>query len=126
MSRILIIDHEPAVHTMLQRILEARGYSILSANDAAEGCALAAEQKPDLIIAGLDLPGLNGWAAIRQLKQDDRTAHIPVLALSGGRLSSDSPTVGMLPFAGFVAKPLRPLALLTTITTVLALASRAG
>jgi CheY-like chemotaxis protein len=65
------------------------GYEILSARDGAAVLAMAASERPDLILMDLDLPEIDGWEATRLLKTDSATRDIPIIALSSYAMSGD-------------------------------------
>jgi two-component system response regulator AtoC len=69
--KILITDDDLSIRTMLQKVLERAGYSVLTALDGEEGVELAASESPDLILLDLGLPGINGIEALRQIKKND-------------------------------------------------------
>jgi CheY-like chemotaxis protein len=74
---------------MLKRRLERRGFEVIVAHDGAAGVAVAASDRPDLILMDISLPVMDGWEATRRLKADPRTKAIPVLALTAHALSTD-------------------------------------
>jgi CheY-like chemotaxis protein len=65
------------------------GYEILSARDGAAGIAMAASERPDLILMDLNLPEIDGWEATRRLKADPATCDIPIIALSAHAMAGD-------------------------------------
>ncbi|MBT4139951.1 MAG: sigma-54-dependent Fis family transcriptional regulator [Candidatus Latescibacteria bacterium] len=69
--KILITDDDLSIRTMLQKVLEKEGYSVITALDGEEGVELAASESPDLILLDLGLPGINGLEALRQIKKND-------------------------------------------------------
>lgn len=83
--RILVVDDEPAVADLIEAVLRDEGYTVAIARDGARGLMLAREWGPDLILMDVLLPGLDGGAAIRLLKEDERTASVPIVAMSAGR-----------------------------------------
>jgi len=89
MSRILLVEDNEMNRDMLSRRLARKGYEVLVAVDGAEGVAIAAKELPDLVLMDMSLPVLNGWDATRQLKDDDHTRHIPVIALTAHAMASD-------------------------------------
>ncbi|HEV7872716.1 MAG TPA: response regulator [Enterovirga sp.] len=90
MTRILYVeDNEDNVY-LLQMWLDMLGeYELLVAADGAAGIAMAASEKPALILMDMNLPGIDGWEATRRLKADSRTAAIPVIALTAHAMMGD-------------------------------------
>jgi two-component system, cell cycle response regulator DivK len=82
MIKILYVEDNHDNIYMLERRLKRRGYDVLIAQDGETGLIMAAAELPHLILMDLDLPGIDGWEATRQLKSTHTTAHIPVIALS--------------------------------------------
>ena len=79
---VLIVDDNEKNAKLARDLLELAGMRTLSATTAAAALALACEQQPDIILMDLRLPDLDGAEAARLLGADERTAHIPVIALS--------------------------------------------
>ena len=82
MSRILIVEDNEMNRDMLSRRLERRGYQVILAIDGRRGLAAARSEAPDLILMDMSLPEIDGWEVTRQLKSDDTTRRIPVIALT--------------------------------------------
>ena len=80
--RILYVEDNDDNIYVLKRRLTRAGHEVLIAMDGAAGVAMANAEKPDLILMDLSLPVMNGWDATKQLKADEATKHIPVIALS--------------------------------------------
>jgi CheY-like chemotaxis protein len=88
-ARILYIeDNDDNIYVVQQRLGRA-GHTILVARDGAQGIAMAAAEKPDLVLMDLSMPGLDGWEATRRLKAAPETRAIPVLALSSHAMAGD-------------------------------------
>ena len=82
MSKILYVeDNEDNIY-MLSRRLKRKGFDLVVARDGAAGVEAAKSEKPDLILMDLSLPVLDGWGATRELKKNDSTKQIPIIALS--------------------------------------------
>lgn len=79
---ILVVDDVEDTREICTEYLEFRGYRVISAADGMEALAKAVEERPDLILMDLALPVLDGWEATRRLRKDERTRHIPVVALT--------------------------------------------
>lgn len=82
MARILCVEDSDDSLFMLHRRLSRAGYDVKVANNGREGVEWARTLLPDLIVMDLNLPGLNGWEATRQLKSQPETKHIPVIVLT--------------------------------------------
>lgn len=82
MARVLIIDDSPTEVYVLQNILENNGFTVISADNAEEGIAMANSNKPDLILMDVVMPGMNGFQATRALTKDPETAHIPIIIVT--------------------------------------------
>ena len=80
--RILYVEDNDDNIYMLQKRLTRVGFTILVARDGAAGVAMAAAERPDLILMDLSLPVMNGWEATRQIKSTSETRDIPVIALT--------------------------------------------
>lgn len=88
MKILYVEDNEDNVYVLKSRLARA-GHTVFVAGDGAQGLALAAAEKPDLILMDLSLPVLDGWEATRRLKADAGTRHIPVIALSAHAMAGD-------------------------------------
>ena len=82
MTRVLVIDDEPAIADVLRMLLEFRGHEVLTADDGSRGFATAQRQSPDVIVLDLMMPVMDGFTALEALRGDERTAEIPVVILS--------------------------------------------
>ena len=89
MARILLVEDNEMNRDMLSRRLERRGYEVTLAVDGNEGLEKARSEQPDLILMDMSLPGLDGWEATRQLKEDEATSGIPVIALTAHAMAGD-------------------------------------
>lgn len=103
MARVLIVDDDPAILSMLDELLTDEAYETLLATDGHEAMAVARQEKPDLILMDLMLPVLDGATAIRELKEDPCTSAIHIIAMSAGanlRMHADQ-----LPADSVIGKP---------------------
>jgi len=87
--KILLIEDNEMNRDMLSRRLTKRGYEVSIAVDGAEGLEKARSEAPDLILMDMSLPVIDGWEATRQLKSEDATRGIPVVALTAHAMSTD-------------------------------------
>lgn len=89
MRRILLVEDNEMNRDAISRLLERRGFSLLTAADGEEGVRLCGEARPDLVLMDLGLPGIDGFEATRRIKADPATRAIPVVALTARALTSD-------------------------------------
>ena len=87
--KILLVEDNEMNRDMLSRRLIRNGYDIVMAVDGGEGVAKALEIKPDLILMDMSLPVIDGWEATRQLKANEATKSIPVIALTAHAMEQD-------------------------------------
>jgi len=84
-TKILVIDDDPDLHTAVKKILESKPYEVISALDGDEGLRKVVEERPDLIILDVIMPGKHGFEVCRELKTDEKYhffSNIPVLMLT--------------------------------------------
>ena len=91
-ARILVIDDDPSLVLIVERVLQTKGFEVLTAFNGLEGLQKAREEKPDLIILDIIMPRMDGYEVCRRLQNDPATAAIPVLMLTvkgrtGGRIA---------------------------------------
>jgi CheY-like chemotaxis protein len=89
MAKILLVEDNEMNRDMLSRRLMRKGFDVSLAVDGAEGVAKARAERPDLILLDMSLPVLDGWEAARQLKADDATRGIPIIALTAHAMAGD-------------------------------------
>lgn len=119
MATLLIVEDNPANLKLARVVLERAGYAVLAATDAEAGLALARESRPDLILMDIQLPGMDGLAATRELKRDAATAAIPILALTAHAMKGDEDKIREAGCDGYLAKPFHYLALLQRVAAAL-------
>lgn len=89
MTTVLIVEDNEMNRDMLTRRLERKGYAVHSAVDGPTGIEAARELTPDIILMDVALGAMDGWEATLILQADERTRHIPVIALTAHALESD-------------------------------------
>jgi DNA-binding response OmpR family regulator len=104
-SRVLIVDDEPDLRSVLRFGLEAAGFEVLEAADGEQGLKMACDQLPDLVVLDLMLPRVDGYKVCRALKFDDRYRQIPVFILSARSGDTDRRLAMELGADAFVTKP---------------------
>jgi CheY-like chemotaxis protein len=123
MSRILIVEDNEMNRDMLSRRLERRGYQVILAMDGRRGLAVARSEAPDLILMDMSLPEIDAWEVTRQLKSDDTTRCIPVIALTAHAMASDRQKALEAGCDDYDTKPVEFQRLLLKIQTMLRSAS---
>ena len=83
MSKILVVDDEPAHRFLLRRIFERAGHVVSDVGDGAAALRAVAESRPDLVVTDMMMPVMDGAELIRRLRTDPATAGIAILAASG-------------------------------------------
>ena len=89
MSRILLVEDNEMNRDAISRLLERRGFTMLTATDGLEGVQVCEAALPDLVLMDLGLPGIDGFEATRRIKAGATTQGIPVVALTARALTSD-------------------------------------
>jgi two-component system, cell cycle response regulator DivK len=119
--RLLYVEDNEDNLYMLQLWFDVLGdYEILSARDGAAGIAMAASERPDLILMDLNLPQIDGWEATRRLKADPATRDIPIIALSAHAMAGDREKALATGCDDFDTKPIEFDRLLAKIEQALA------
>ena len=106
MTSVLVVDDNDSNRKLAIDVLGAAGFRTYGAARAAQGIALAREHVPDVILMDLQLPGMNGVEAMRDLAAHERTAGIPVVALSASPLEGSDDWLEEAGFAGWLEKPI--------------------
>lgn len=119
MSKILIVEDNPANMTLAVFLLESAGHAVISAMDAEAGMTLARTEQPDLILMDMQLPGMDGLEATVLLKQNASTRAIPVIALTALAMKGDEERIRAAGCDGYIAKPLAYREFLAAITAQL-------
>lgn len=87
--RILLIEDGSTYAELATMLLTASGYAVTWAPTAEDGLRVAQDESPDLILMDINLPGMDGFCAVRMLRQDPRTRHIPTVGLTADRIWSE-------------------------------------
>lgn len=119
MARILIVDDSPTEMYKLTGMLEKHGHQVLQAGNGADGVALARQEKPDLVLMDIVMPGLNGFQATRQLTKDPETQGIPVIVVTTKDQETDMLWASRQGAKGYLTKPVDEDALTDKIKELL-------
>lgn len=107
MKRILIADDKATSRELVRTVLENCGYAVAEASDGIEALRNARDWKPDLIILDLHMPGLDGFAVVREIRLDRELASTPVMALTASAMQGDRERALAAGFTGYMAKPIQ-------------------
>ena len=119
MSTVLIVEDNDKNMKLARDVLQAKGYQTLEAETGEEGVRLAKEKVPDLVLMDIQLPGINGIEAFRQLRADPATAKIPVAALTASVTPTDRSEISRAGFDAFLGKPIVLKEFLETVKRLL-------
>ena len=116
---ILIVEDNPKNLKLVRDTLQVKGYRTIEAGTGEEGVQLARDQHPALILMDIQLPGISGEEAFRQLRADSVTSAIPVIAVTASVMAHDQKRIMAAGFDGFQGKPISVRELLDTVRQIL-------
>ena len=122
-ERILVVDDNPTNLKLVSDVLEFEGYEILKAGDAEEAQVILAGTLPELILMDIALPGMDGLTLTRQLKADERTRGIRIVALTAFAMKGDARKAFDAGCDGYITKPIDTRAFPGEVAGILARAS---
>jgi two-component system, cell cycle response regulator DivK len=105
-KRILVVEDNELNMKLLNDVLEAHGYEVMSTARGAVALEWARQYRPDLILMDLQLPDLSGLEATQQLKADAKTRHIPIIAVTAFAMTGDEKKALDHGCDAYVAKPI--------------------
>jgi len=119
-STVLIIEDNDKNMKLARDVLQAKGYQTLEAVTGEEGVKLAGEKKPDLVLMDIQLPGINGIEAFKQIRGNAATRAIPVVALTASVTPTDRSAISAAGFDAFLGKPINLKEFLDTVKRLVA------
>lgn len=122
-KKILLVDDSSTVILMEKMILSKGPYDIVTARDGVEGIAKAKSEKPDVILLDVMMPNLDGLSACAALRNDEVTAHIPIIMVTTRGEEHNMETAFRNGCTDYVTKPINGLELLTKLNNILGLAA---
>ena len=117
---VLVVEDYQDAREMYAAYLQFSGYRVAEAANGLEAIEKTHALMPDIILMDLALPKMDGWEATRRLKLDERTRHIPIVALTGYALAGHAEGARQAGCDSFVAKPCLPDELVAEIQRMLA------
>lgn len=104
-DQVLVVEDNARNMRLLRDVLQATGYRTLEASTGGQALTLAAEHRPAVVLMDVRLPDMDGMEALRRLKMDERTAAIPVLAVTAQAMKGDRERFTEAGFDGYLSKP---------------------
>jgi two-component system, cell cycle response regulator DivK len=114
-ERVLVVEDNAKNMKLFRDVLEANGYHPLAATTGMQAIELAADQSPHLVLMDIQLPDIDGVEALARLRADDRTASIPVLALTAQAMHGDRERFLAAGFDDYLSKPVNVVEFLDTV-----------
>ena len=104
-AQILVVEDNEKNMKLFRDVLAATGYRTLEATTGSQAVDLATEHVPDLVLMDIQLPDIDGVEALARLRADDRTASLPILALTAQAMEGDRERFLAAGFDGYLSKP---------------------
>jgi DNA-binding response OmpR family regulator len=119
-ATVLVVDDDPVILKLLEVNFEMEGFQVVRAADGAEGLERAREVLPDIVVLDVMMPRMTGYEVAKALREDDQTAHIPIIFVTARAQSSDVERGMELGVEDYVTKPFDPLDLIDRVNNLLA------
>jgi two-component system, cell cycle response regulator DivK len=117
-EQILVVEDNEKNMKLFRDVLQANGYRTLEATTGGRAVELAAEHRPDLVLMDIQLPDIDGVEALARLRKDDRTAAIPVLAVTAQAMEGVRARLLAAGFDGYVSKPVDIVAFVAMVAAL--------
>ena len=111
MIKALIAEDNAVNRELLRELLESRGYDVVEACDGHEALTVIEQTRPDILLLDIGMPKMDGFAVVRELRQDPRLAKLPVIAVTAYAMQGDREKVLDSGFDGYLSKPINVKAL---------------
>jgi two-component system cell cycle response regulator DivK len=121
---ILIVEDNEKNRKLVRDVLQIKGYQTIESESAEEGIKLALDKSPALILMDIQLPGIDGITALKQLRADPKTKNIPVIAITASAMTHNRKTMLAEGFDGYQTKPISLKDFLGEVERVLAARSK--
>lgn len=118
-KQLLVVDDDPSLLLAVSETLRAEGYEVLTARRGAEAMVRVAESLPDLIISDIRMPGMDGYALVRNLRSAPRSRLIPIIFLTAKDETADRITGFRTGVDAYVTKPFEPEELVAIVKSIL-------
>ena len=114
LAKILIVEDDSITQELLKHLMAARGHSVWAVSDGGAAVAAAITHQPDLVLCDINLPTMNGLEVLNQIRANNSTSRIPVVALTAAGARSEDAIGGVrdriigMGFTGYISKPIDP------------------
>ena len=117
---ILIVEDNDKNRKLVRDVLVYRGYRIAEAETGEDGVRLARQLRPDLVLMDIQLPGIDGIAALREIRMDPATRHVRVMAVTASAMTQDRQAIMAAGFDAYQSKPISVREFTTAVQELLA------
>jgi two-component system cell cycle response regulator DivK len=104
--KILVVEDNPLNLKLVRDVLQFAGYDVIEAQSGEEGLRVAQQDRPDLVLMDLQLPGIDGTETLRRLRQGSLGRDVPVVAVTAFAMAGDRERASLAGFDGYVEKPI--------------------
>ena len=111
MNKVLIAEDNAVNRELLRELLEMRGFEVIEVCNGQEAVQAVREVQPDVLLLDLGMPVLDGYGAIRLIRENPAFAKLPVLAVTAYAMQGDKEKILQSGFDGYLSKPINPTAL---------------
>lgn len=118
-QKILVVEDDINNLEMLVRRLIRNDFNVVSANDGVTALKMISEEMPDLILLDIGLPGMDGWQVVERVKRDEKTASIPIIALTAYATREDYEKTMAVGCDHYLSKPIKFDELMTVVQSYL-------
>lgn len=119
MKKILVVDDEPDIVLLTASRLRTHGYEVISASNGREGLEKASQEHPDLVLLDIIMPGIDGFAVLKELRGGQETHKIPVVMFTAKGQKSDVARAVSFGATDYIVKPFQASALLEKVREAL-------
>jgi CheY-like chemotaxis protein len=118
--RVLIVDDSLVSRELIRDILEPNGHEVIEAEDGVVALRKIEEERPDVVLLDIEIPGLDGYQVIQRLRRDSRFANLRVAAFTAYAMKDTRENAIAAGFDDYITKPVRPAVLRTLIARLVA------
>ena len=118
MERVLVVEDNMNNMRLIIKLLENDGYETIKAITGEEGVKLAIEEKPDLILMDINLPGIDGLEATRRIRASENDGKVPIIAITSYAMAGDREKYLEHGFTGYIEKPIDPFTIIEEIREI--------